>query len=133
MLARNGGGALVNVLSAASWVIVPTAYAASKAAMWSASNSLRIELRPQGTHVLGVHLFLAETPMTDGLDLPMIQASGVVAQTFDGLVVGAWRGADRRCHATAEGPARWRHRGDVRDATPAGAWLCNPGRAATLC
>lgn len=90
VLASNGGGALINVLSAASWISVPTAYAASKAAMWSASNSLRIELANQGTHVLGVHLFLAETPMTRGLDLPMIEAGEVVAQTYDGLAAGVW-------------------------------------------
>lgn len=90
VLASNGGGTLVNVLSAASWISVPTAYAASKAAMWSATNSLRIELGSQGTHVVAVHLFLAETPMTSGLDLPMLTASSVVAQTFDGIAAGAW-------------------------------------------
>ncbi|QJU55294.1 SDR family oxidoreductase [Herbiconiux sp. KACC 21604] len=90
VLARNGGGAVINVLSAASWISVPTAYAASKAALWSATNSLRIELEEQGTHVVGVHLFLAETPMTRGLDLPMIEAGSVVSQTYDALAEGAW-------------------------------------------
>ena len=44
VLANNGGGAILNVLSAAAWIPMPTVYAASKAAMWSATNALRVEL-----------------------------------------------------------------------------------------
>src|ERR1700727_1791546 len=46
VLAANGGGVLVNVLSAASWranIRLP-GYAASKAAEWSLTNALRIGL-----------------------------------------------------------------------------------------
>ena len=51
VLAAGGGGALVNVLSVASWRSVPTfaAYGASKAAAWSITNSLRLELRGRRT------------------------------------------------------------------------------------
>jgi NAD(P)-dependent dehydrogenase (short-subunit alcohol dehydrogenase family) len=47
VLARNGGGAIVNALSALSWVTLPTSgtYSASKAAAWALTNGLRTELR----------------------------------------------------------------------------------------
>jgi NAD(P)-dependent dehydrogenase (short-subunit alcohol dehydrogenase family) len=58
VLARNGGGALVDILSVASWFATPngSGYAASKAALWSLTNAWRRELGEQGTHVLGVHV-----------------------------------------------------------------------------
>lgn len=57
VLAGNGGGALVNVLSVLSWVAHPglATYGASKAAAWSLTNALRMELRSQRTLVVGVH------------------------------------------------------------------------------
>lgn len=53
ILARNGGGAILNVLSAAAWVTVDgnTAYAAAKSAQWGLTNGVRIELESQGTLV----------------------------------------------------------------------------------
>jgi NAD(P)-dependent dehydrogenase (short-subunit alcohol dehydrogenase family) len=58
VLARNGGGALVDILSVASWFATPngSGYAATKAALWSLTNAWRRELGDQGTHVLGVHV-----------------------------------------------------------------------------
>jgi NAD(P)-dependent dehydrogenase (short-subunit alcohol dehydrogenase family) len=46
VLARNGGGAIVNVLSIASWINSPllATYGVSKAAAWAFTNGLRIEL-----------------------------------------------------------------------------------------
>jgi NAD(P)-dependent dehydrogenase (short-subunit alcohol dehydrogenase family) len=54
VLAKNGGGVIVNLLSILSWVAVPTAgkYSASKAAAWALTNWLRTGLREQGTHDL---------------------------------------------------------------------------------
>lgn len=53
VLARNGGGAILNVLSAVAWTTVDgnTAYAAAKSAAWGLTNAARIELAGQGTHV----------------------------------------------------------------------------------
>ncbi|MGW1130296.1 SDR family NAD(P)-dependent oxidoreductase [Streptomyces griseoluteus] len=53
VLARNGGGAILNVLSAAAWKTVPgnTAYAAAKSAEWGLTNGIRAELAGQGTLV----------------------------------------------------------------------------------
>lgn len=54
ILGRNGGGAILNVLSAAAWTTVDgnTAYAAAKSAQWGLTNGVRIELAPQGTQVV---------------------------------------------------------------------------------
>jgi NAD(P)-dependent dehydrogenase (short-subunit alcohol dehydrogenase family) len=54
ILAKNGGGAIVNMLSILSWVAVPNAgtYSASKAAAWALTNWLRTALREQGTQVV---------------------------------------------------------------------------------
>ena len=57
VLAKNGGGAIVNVLSVTSWMNGPTlaTYGASKSAAWALTNGLRIELAEQGTQVVGLH------------------------------------------------------------------------------
>lgn len=89
VLAANGGGTLLNILSAAAWTPVPTGYGASKAAMWSATNALRVELRGQGTHVIGLLVGMVDTPMTHGWDVPKVTAEGVVAQAYDGVADGA--------------------------------------------
>ncbi len=89
-LARSERGTLVNILSAASWINVPTAYAVSKAAMWSASNALRLELRPQGTEVVALHVGMVDTPMSAHADVVKASPASVVTQTYDGVADGAW-------------------------------------------
>ena len=89
VLAANGGGTLLNILSAAAWVSMPTGYAASKAAMWSATNALRIQLRGQGTHVVGLLVGMIDTPMTAGWDVPKVTAASVVAQAYDAVGDGS--------------------------------------------
>ncbi|MEU0470802.1 SDR family oxidoreductase [Amycolatopsis sp. NPDC006131] len=89
VLAANGGGTLLNILSAASWFSIPTGYAASKAAMWSATNALRVQLRGQGTHVIGLLVGMIDTPMTTRWDVPKVTAASVVAQAYDGVADGA--------------------------------------------
>jgi len=56
VLAANGGGALLNVLSIASWINGPLlgVYAMSKSAAWAMTNGLRNDLRAQKTQVLGL-------------------------------------------------------------------------------
>ena len=84
VLAKNGGGAIVNVLSVASWVSLETSggYSASKSAAWSLTNWLRTGLREQGTLVVSVHVGLIDTDMTKGVPLPKVQADEVVRQTL---------------------------------------------------
>lgn len=73
ILAANGGGAILNVLSALTWISIPGAfgtYAASKAALWSLTNSLRLDLEAQGTQVTALHVGFMDTDMTKGLTVP---------------------------------------------------------------
>ena len=88
VLGANGGGALLDVHSALSWIGLAGAYSASKAALWSATNSLRLELAPQGTQVVGLHLGYADTPMTAGVDAPMSDPADIVRAAYDGLEAG---------------------------------------------
>ncbi|UNK47994.1 SDR family oxidoreductase [Lysobacter sp. S4-A87] len=90
-LARNGGGALVNVLSVLSWISLPgtATYCVSKAAAWSLTNGLRNELRGQGTQVVGVHLGLMDTDMTAGFDAPKIAPKDVAEQIVRALHDGS--------------------------------------------
>ena len=90
VLAANGGGGLINVLSLAAWLPLPTAYAASKAAMWSATNALRGELAPAGTTVTGVIIGMVDTAMSARFDMPKVTAESVVDQAYDGLVRGVF-------------------------------------------
>jgi NAD(P)-dependent dehydrogenase (short-subunit alcohol dehydrogenase family) len=90
VLAGNGGGAFVNVLSVASWVAAPNlaTYSASKAAAWSYTNAARVELNGQGTQVLGVHVGYVDTDLTAGLDVDKIAPEVVVAAVADALEAG---------------------------------------------
>lgn len=91
VLAANGGGAIVNVLSALSWFAAPGAgaYAAAKAAEWNMTNGVRLELASQGTLVQGVLLGAADTDIMAGYDGPMIDPRDVPRASFDGLAAGA--------------------------------------------
>jgi NAD(P)-dependent dehydrogenase (short-subunit alcohol dehydrogenase family) len=90
VLAANGGGTLVNMLSAASWRTNPGSpgYPASKAAEWSLTNALRLGLRDQGTVVIGVHVGYVDTDATARLDVPKVTAAEVAEKTMDGIVRG---------------------------------------------
>jgi NAD(P)-dependent dehydrogenase (short-subunit alcohol dehydrogenase family) len=88
VLAANGGGILVNMLSAASWRAndrIP-GYAASKAAEWSLTNALRVGLRKQGTVVVAVHVGYVDTDATKGLDVPKVTAAEVAEKTMEGII-----------------------------------------------
>jgi NAD(P)-dependent dehydrogenase (short-subunit alcohol dehydrogenase family) len=89
ILAANGGGAFVNMHSALSWLSGGGAYGASKAAMWSLSNSLRDELKSQNTQVLGVHAAFLDTDMTAGLPVPKTSPAVAAARIIDALEAGA--------------------------------------------
>lgn len=91
VLARNGGGALVNMLSVASWIGAPAlpGYAASKAAQWSLTQSLRQGLRDQGTLVIGVHAGFVDTDLSARFDAPKITPASVAEQTMQALADNA--------------------------------------------
>jgi NAD(P)-dependent dehydrogenase (short-subunit alcohol dehydrogenase family) len=91
ILGSNGGGAILNVISALSWFTAPAAgaYAASKAAAWVLTDSTRLELAAQGTHVVAVHMGLVDTDMAKGVAAPKIAPSGLVTAGLDAIESGA--------------------------------------------
>ncbi|WP_329280556.1 SDR family oxidoreductase [Streptomyces sp. NBC_01451] len=92
ILKAGGGGAIVNVLSAASWI--PSehwgAYHAAKAAAWSLTNSVRLELSGQNTLVTGVYLGPTDTDLARGLSFPfeLNDPADVVKAALDGVEAG---------------------------------------------
>ncbi|MFJ4572012.1 SDR family oxidoreductase [Streptomyces sp. NPDC088846] len=87
VLGRNGGGALVNVLSALFWHALPQigSYGVSKAAAWSMTNAVREELRAQGTLTVAVHAAFIDTDMAGHIDQPKISPADVVDQVLDAV------------------------------------------------
>jgi NAD(P)-dependent dehydrogenase (short-subunit alcohol dehydrogenase family) len=90
VLASHGGGALLNVLSIASWINpgVLAAYAASKSAAWSLTNALRHELAAQRTQVLALHMAFVDTDLVRTLDVPKTSPEAIVERALDGLEAG---------------------------------------------
>jgi NAD(P)-dependent dehydrogenase (short-subunit alcohol dehydrogenase family) len=106
VLARNGGGAILNVLSVAAWATVDgnSAYAAAKSAQWGLTNAIRVELAGQGTRVSAlVPGMTATEPMKAfvaefALDLPagaMNEPVDLVNLALDGLEAGELEILDR--------------------------------------
>ncbi|MEV8030791.1 SDR family oxidoreductase [Streptomyces sp. NPDC002742] len=91
VLEHNGGGHILTVHSVLSWVTVPGAdgYSAAKAALWSQSNALRLELQPRGIKVTGLHVGYVDTDLTAGLDVPKVSAHSVAEQALDGIETDA--------------------------------------------
>lgn len=88
VLAASGGGALVDIHSVLSWLATAGGYSASKAALWSITNSLRVELAPQRTLVVGAHLGYTDTPMIEHLDTDKNDPADVVAAIWDAVAAG---------------------------------------------
>jgi NAD(P)-dependent dehydrogenase (short-subunit alcohol dehydrogenase family) len=106
VLARNGGGAILNVLSATAWQTVDgnTAYAAAKSAQWGLTNGLRVELESQGTHVAALvpGLIATETLLeyasNAGVTLPaaaMNEPADLARFALDGVAAGEVEILDR--------------------------------------
>jgi NAD(P)-dependent dehydrogenase (short-subunit alcohol dehydrogenase family) len=90
VLKRNGGGALVNVLSVVSFFNAPMqgSYCASKAAAWSLTKDVRFELRTQGTLVIGVYAGYIDTDMTAALATPKSSPADIAARVLAGIESG---------------------------------------------
>jgi NAD(P)-dependent dehydrogenase (short-subunit alcohol dehydrogenase family) len=69
ILKRNGGGAIVNMMSVVSVANAPVfgSYSASKAALNSLTQNIRAELAKQGTQVVGVFPGPVDTAMAEGV------------------------------------------------------------------
>jgi NAD(P)-dependent dehydrogenase (short-subunit alcohol dehydrogenase family) len=90
VLSKNGGGAIVNMLSVVSWFVNPgnATYCASKYAALAVTDAVRIQLKAQGTQVVAVHAGYIDTGMAAGIDSPKVSAQQVAERTLDGLREG---------------------------------------------
>jgi short-subunit dehydrogenase len=85
VLGGNGGGAILNVLSTLSWISYDgaTSYSAAKAAQWSLTNGIRVELAAQGTLVTGLHVGAVDTDMMADWDIEKHDPADVVRAALD--------------------------------------------------
>ncbi|MGK5679090.1 SDR family oxidoreductase [Actinoplanes sp. URMC 104] len=85
VIERNGGGHILNVHSALSWLADGGPYSASKAALWSQTNSLRLLLRPRNIQVTGLHVAYVDTDMTEAVQAPKSLPADVATAALDGI------------------------------------------------
>ncbi|MCG7203216.1 SDR family oxidoreductase [Streptomyces arenae] len=90
VIERNGGGHILNVHSVLSWVAEGGAYSASKAALWSQTNSLRLALKPRGIGVTGLHMGYVDTDMAAHAEGPKAKPQEIAAAALDGVESGAY-------------------------------------------
>jgi short-subunit dehydrogenase len=90
ILAANGGGTIVNMLSIASWITSPliATYSASKHAELVVTDAARIELKAQGTRVHGAYAGYIDTEMAAQIDSTKSSPSDVVARILEGVRAG---------------------------------------------
>jgi len=90
VLARNGGGTIVNVSSVAGLIGMPPVltYSSTKAALHSLTQSTRLMLRDQGTRVVGVYPGPVETEMAAELPMEKTSPEAVAEAILDGLERG---------------------------------------------
>lgn len=88
VLSAKDNAAIIDIHSALAWWAVAGIYSATKAALWSATNSLRLELAPAGVQVLGVHVGYVDTAMAAHATDPKVDPADLVATVFDALEGG---------------------------------------------
>jgi NAD(P)-dependent dehydrogenase (short-subunit alcohol dehydrogenase family) len=91
ILAQNGGGAIANMLSVVSWFVAPfgATYSASKHAALAVTEGLRMELKAQGTQVVGVYAGYIDTDMAASAPGPKTSPQKVAEETLAGIRNGA--------------------------------------------
>jgi NAD(P)-dependent dehydrogenase (short-subunit alcohol dehydrogenase family) len=90
LIAGNGGGAIVNMLSVSSLYNYPPfgTYCASKATAMSLTECLRYELKDQAIEVFGVYAGLIDTDMVGSLKGEKTQPQEVARAALDGVEAG---------------------------------------------
>jgi NAD(P)-dependent dehydrogenase (short-subunit alcohol dehydrogenase family) len=86
-IAANGGGSILNILSALSWVSFPGdgAYCAAKSAEWSMTNALRTQLAEDKILVAGLHVGYMDTDMTAGVTAPKSDPADIARIAVNGI------------------------------------------------
>jgi NAD(P)-dependent dehydrogenase (short-subunit alcohol dehydrogenase family) len=91
-LTARGGGSILNILSVLSWVTFPQVggYAAAKAAEWSLTNSLRVQLAADGIRVSGLHVGYMDTDMAATVTGPKEDPAKIARLAIDGIEAGQY-------------------------------------------
>jgi NAD(P)-dependent dehydrogenase (short-subunit alcohol dehydrogenase family) len=87
ILANNGGGSILNILSVLSWFSIggAGAYTAAKTAEWGLTNVLRLNLYPQNVRVASLHVGFMDTDMTSSIDAPKANPADIAKIAIDGI------------------------------------------------
>ncbi|WBB69440.1 SDR family oxidoreductase [Micromonospora sp. WMMD812] len=93
VIAGNGGGSILNVLSVVSWVTLPQlgGYSAAKSAQWGLTNALRGPLAERNIRLAGLHVGFMDTdlaaqftaPKSDPADIARIAIDGIEADAYE--------------------------------------------------
>jgi NAD(P)-dependent dehydrogenase (short-subunit alcohol dehydrogenase family) len=90
LAAHGGNTAIIDIHSAMAWFAAGGIYSATKAALWSATNTLRIELHPAGVQVVGVHVGWVDTAMAAHSNDPKLAPDVLVAKVLDATEAGEY-------------------------------------------
>jgi NAD(P)-dependent dehydrogenase (short-subunit alcohol dehydrogenase family) len=87
ILAKNNGGAIANMLSVVSWFTSPAnaTYCVSKHAALVLTDAIRIQLKAQGTHVVGVFAGFIDTDMVRNINQPKVPPQQVAERALDAI------------------------------------------------
>ncbi|WP_246320577.1 SDR family oxidoreductase [Paenibacillus qinlingensis] len=87
IIERNGGGTILNVLSALSWFSIGDAgaYTAAKSAEWGLTNVLRLNLAPRNIRVASLHVGFMDTDMTANIQAPKVNPTDIARIAIDGI------------------------------------------------
>lgn len=90
ILQRNGGGAIINMMSVVSVANAPvfSSYSASKAALHSLTQGIRAELAQQGTQVIGVFPGPVDTAMAEAVPAEKFAPSEVAKAALRAIGTG---------------------------------------------
>lgn len=87
IIANNGGGSILNILSVLSWFStgIEGAYTAAKSAEWGLTNVLRLNLHPQNVRVASLHVGFMDTDMTSSIKAPKSNPADIAKIAIDGI------------------------------------------------
>lgn len=92
VIENNGGGSILNILSALSWINTggAGAYSSAKSAQWGLTNALRLELAAKNVRVAGLHVGYMDTDMTAGIEAPKSNPTDIAKMAIDGIQSGLY-------------------------------------------
>jgi NAD(P)-dependent dehydrogenase (short-subunit alcohol dehydrogenase family) len=86
-ISANGGGSILNILSALAWLSFPEigAYCAAKSAEWSLTNAFRAQLADRQIRVAGLHVGYMDTEMAASVTSAKANPADIAKIAIDGI------------------------------------------------